>query len=83
MSAGSYKRVMDYFTPEFTLGMIAIPVQQCRLIKDKPIKALDFLKKNSNKFSLKKRFEIREKIVEKLEILNSSIIKFESIYIKW
>lgn len=25
-SAGSYKRVMDYFTPEFTLGMIAIPV---------------------------------------------------------
>ena len=41
------------------------------------------LKKNSNKFSLKKRFEIREKIVEKLEILNSSIIKFESIYLKW
>lgn len=25
MSAGSYKRVMDYFTPEFTLGMTATP----------------------------------------------------------
>ena len=24
-SAGSYKRVMDYFTPEFTLGMTATP----------------------------------------------------------
>ena len=52
------------------------------LIKDNPLKALDFFKKNSNKFSFFKRFKIREKIVEKLEILNSSIIKFKSIYLK-
>ena len=35
-----------------------------RLIKDNPLQALEFLKKNSEKFSMVKRLEIRAKIVE-------------------
>lgn len=38
-----------------------------RLIKDNPLQALEFLKKNADKFSAMKRLEIREKIVEKLD----------------
>lgn len=38
-----------------------------RLIKDNPLQALEFLKKNSEKFSMIKRLEIRAKIVEKLD----------------
>ena len=37
-----------------------------RLIKDNPLKALEFLKKNSDKFTPAKKEEIRTKIVEKL-----------------
>lgn len=38
-----------------------------RLIKDNPLIALEFLKKNAAKFSVLKRTEIRKKIVEKLD----------------
>ena len=38
-----------------------------RLIKDNPLQTLEFLKKNSEKFSMVKRLEIRAKIVEKLD----------------
>ena len=38
-----------------------------RLVKDNPLQALEFLKKNADKFSLTKRVEIRAKIVEKLD----------------
>lgn len=38
-----------------------------RLIKDNPLQALEFLKKNSDKFPEMKRLEIREKIMEKLD----------------
>ncbi len=38
-----------------------------RLIKDNPLQALDFLKKNADKFTLMKRIEIKSKIVEKLD----------------
>ena len=38
-----------------------------RLIKDNPLQALEFLKKNSDKFPVMKRLEIRAKIVEKLD----------------
>lgn len=38
-----------------------------RLIKDNPLQALEFLKKNAEKFSRSKRLEIRSKIVEKLD----------------
>ena len=38
-----------------------------RLIKDNPLQALDFLKKNADKFPGLKRMEIRAKIVEKLD----------------
>lgn len=38
-----------------------------RLIKDNPLQALEFLKKNGDKFSMMKRLEIRAKIVEKLD----------------
>lgn len=38
-----------------------------RLIKDNPLQALEFLKKNSSKFTFSKRKEIRLKIIEKLD----------------
>ncbi len=38
-----------------------------RLIKDNPLKALEFLKKNEEKFSVNKMSEIRKKIIEKLD----------------
>lgn len=38
-----------------------------RFIKDNPLQALEFLKKNGDKFSSSKRFEIRSRIVEKLD----------------
>lgn len=38
-----------------------------RLIKDNPLQALEFLKKNAEKFPVMKRLEIRSKIVEKLD----------------
>ena len=38
-----------------------------RLIKDNPLQALEFLKKNADKFSGPKRQEVRSKIVEKLD----------------
>ena len=38
-----------------------------RLIKDNPMQALEFLKKNADKFPGLKRLEIRSKIVEKLD----------------
>ena len=38
-----------------------------RLIKDNPLQALEFLKKNADKFSTHKRNEIKTKIVEKLD----------------
>lgn len=37
-----------------------------RMVKDNPLQALEFLKKNENKFSPAKRAEIRTNIVEKL-----------------
>ena len=37
-----------------------------RFIKDNPLQALEFLKKNSDKFPLRKRLEIKAKIVERL-----------------
>lgn len=38
-----------------------------RLIKDNPLQALEFLRKNADKFSDIKRLEVRSKIVEKLD----------------
>ena len=38
-----------------------------RLIKDNPLQALDFLKKNADKFSELKRLDIRSKMIEKLD----------------
>ncbi len=38
-----------------------------RLIKDNPLQALEFLKKNADKFPSLKRLEVRSKIVEKLD----------------
>ena len=38
-----------------------------RLIKDNPLQALEFLKKNADKYSEQKRLEVRAKIVEKLD----------------
>ncbi len=38
-----------------------------RLIKDNPLKAYEYLKKNGNKFTLSKRVEIKDQIVKKLD----------------
>ena len=38
-----------------------------RLIKDNPLQALEFLKKNAAKFSGLKKFEVKSKIIEKLD----------------
>lgn len=38
-----------------------------RLIRDNPLQALEFLKKNSDKFPAKKRIEIKTRIIEKLD----------------
>lgn len=38
-----------------------------RLIKDNPLQALEFLKKNADKFTQAKKMEIRSKIVERLD----------------
>ncbi len=38
-----------------------------RLVKDNPLQALEFLKKNADKFSAAKRVDIRRRIVEKLD----------------
>lgn len=38
-----------------------------RLVKDNPLKALEFLKKNAEKFSISKLSEIRKNIIEKLD----------------
>ena len=35
-----------------------------RLVKDNPLQALEFLKKNSEKFSVMKRLDIKVKIIE-------------------
>lgn len=45
-----------------------------RLIKDNPLQALEFLKKNSDKFTLTKRCEIRKKIMEKLDFYGKEFL---------
>ena len=45
-----------------------------RLIKDNPLQALEFLKKNCDKFTYKKRLEIRSKIVEKIDSYGKEIL---------
>lgn len=55
-----------------------------RLIKDNPLKALEFLKKNSDKFSTFKRLGIRERIVEKLDSYGKEFLTrqtFEGEYV--
>lgn len=54
-----------------------------RLIKDNPLQALEFLKKNGDKFSESKRQEIRTKIIEKLDSYGKEYLtrqSFESEY---
>lgn len=50
-----------------------------RLIKDNPLQALDFLKKNADKFSGLKRMEIRAKIVEKLDSYGKEYLTRQAI----
>ncbi|MCI6499376.1 MAG: DUF4065 domain-containing protein [Lachnospiraceae bacterium] len=57
-----------------------------RLIKDNPLQALEFLKKNSDKFSETKRLEIRSKIVEKLDSYGKEFLTrqtFEGEYVNF
>ena len=57
-----------------------------RLIKDNPLQALEFLKRNADKFSGSKRFEIREKIVEKLDTYGKEFLArqtFEGEYVNY
>ncbi len=50
-----------------------------RLIKDNPLQALEFLKKNGNKFSLEKRYAIRKKIVEKLDFYGKEFLTRQTL----
>ncbi len=55
-----------------------------RLIKDNPLKALEFLKKNGDKFTVHKRRDIRERIVEKLDSYGKEFLTrqtFEGEYV--
>lgn len=57
-----------------------------RLIKDNPLQVLEFLKKNSDKFSETKRLEIRSKIVEKLDSYGKEFLTrqtFEGEYVNF
>ena len=57
-----------------------------RLIKDNPLQALEFLKKNSVKFSVLKRREIRSKMVEKLDSCGKEYLTrqaFEGEYVNF
>lgn len=54
-----------------------------RLVKDNPLKALEFLKKNNKKFSEAKYAAVKEKIVEKLGLYGKEFLSrqaFESEY---
>lgn len=54
-----------------------------RLIKDNPLQALEFLKKNADKFTMSKRVEIRSHIVDKLDSYGKEFLTrqtFESEY---
>lgn len=54
-----------------------------RLIKDNPLQALEFLKKNSDKFTPAKQYEIRKKIVEKLDFYGKEFLsrqRLEGVY---
>lgn len=50
-----------------------------RLVKDNPLQALEFLKKNYNKFSRLKYLEIREKIVEKLDVYGKEFLTRQAL----
>lgn len=57
-----------------------------RLIKDNPLQALEFLKKNADKFTTMKRLEIRSKIVEKLDSYGKEYLTrqtFEGEYVNF
>lgn len=57
-----------------------------RLIKDNPLQALEFLKKNADKFSELKHMEIRSKIVEKLDSYGKEFLTrqtFEGEYVNF
>lgn len=55
-----------------------------RMIKDNPLQALEFLKKNEDKFSKLKKHEIRSRIVEKLDSYGKEFLTrqtFEGEYV--
>lgn len=57
-----------------------------RLIKDNPLKALEFLKKNADKFTGMKKLEIRAKIIEKLDSYGKEFLTrqaFEGEYVNF
>lgn len=55
-----------------------------RLVRDNPLKALEFLKKNGDKFSSQKRTEIRTRMIEKLDSYGKEFLTrqtFEGEYV--
>lgn len=57
-----------------------------RLVKDNPLQALEFLKKNADKFTAMKKQEIRSRIVEKLDSYGKEFLTrqaFESEYVNF
>lgn len=57
-----------------------------RMVKNNPLQALEFLKKNADKFTAAKRIEIRNKIVEKLDVYGKEFLTrqtFEGEYVNF
>ena len=57
-----------------------------RLIKDNPLQALEFLKKNASKFPVLKKMQVHDKIVEKLDSYGKEYLSrqaFEGEYVSY
>ena len=54
-----------------------------RLIKDNPLQALAFLKKNSSKFSVQKRTDIKNNIVEKLDSYGKEYLTRQALEVEY
>lgn len=50
-----------------------------RIIKDNPLKVLEFLQKNQDKFTFSKRMQIREKIVKELDSSGKEFLSRQSL----
>ena len=50
-----------------------------RIVKDNPLKAIEFLEKNREKFTFEKRIQIREKLIKELEISGKEFLSRQTL----